>query len=138
MTTLFTHVANINNSLALIKSIQPVTYYYKDEYMKKGVNVATGRQYGFIANDLETIVPELVIPMYSPNFIDPKDEYSTESVEKVEYKGINYIGIIPILTKAIQEQQTLIENQQMEINQLKIQQEEILNKIEELEMRIKN
>ena len=39
--------------------------------------------------------------------------------EKIEYKGINYIGLIPVLIEAIKEQQAQIEELQQQIAELK-------------------
>jgi uncharacterized coiled-coil protein SlyX len=38
---------------------------------------------------------------------------------KTELKGINYIQMIPVLTQALQEQQSLIDKQQSQIEELK-------------------
>jgi hypothetical protein len=62
-----------------VLKLQPVEYIYKSNGSK---------QLGFIAQDIGTILPEVV------------------SFE--ESMSVNYQGIIPILTKAIQEQQDLI------------------------------
>jgi hypothetical protein len=62
-----------------ILQLQPVEYTYKSNGSK---------QFGFIAQDIGTILPEVV------------------SFE--ESMSVNYQAIIPILTKAIQEQQALI------------------------------
>ena len=41
---------------------------------------------------------------------------------------VNYIAVIPILTKAIQEQQQQIEAQQKQIDELKSMLQQVLNK----------
>jgi hypothetical protein len=41
---------------------------------------------------------------------------------------VNYISIIPILTKAVQEQQQVIVNQQKQIDELKALVNQLLNK----------
>jgi len=48
------------------------------------------------------VVPELVVKPSEPE----------------GYMSVNYIGLIPVLVKAIQEQQEIIEKQQEQINQL--------------------
>ena len=42
------------------------------------------------------------------------------------YQSLNYVGVIPLLTKAMQEQQTQMEKQQKEIDELKAQLEMIM------------
>ena len=60
-----------------------------------------GKQFGFIAQDMELVYPELVNEQKQ---VKPKKESSEEKSELVEFKAINYLGLIPILTKVIQEQ----------------------------------
>jgi hypothetical protein len=72
-------IFNIKYGLNDILQLQPVEYTYKSNGSK---------QLGFIAQDIGTILPEVV------------------SFE--ESMSVNYQAIIPILTKAIQEQQALI------------------------------
>lgn len=90
----------IDNALDKIKLLNPTTYLLKkDDY--KMMQFPSERQYGFIAQELEKVFPTLVeagkIPGTSPE-------------ASMEYKSVNYIGMIPVLTKAIQEQQKQIED----------------------------
>ena len=48
--------------------------------------------------------------------IDSPDRASGKS-ERIEFLGINYIGMIPLLTKGMQEQQELIEAQKTELSE---------------------
>jgi hypothetical protein len=72
-------IKGINYGLNEIMQIMPVSYTYKSN---------GEHQLGFIAQDIGVIIPE--------------------SVHFDEYMGVDYQSIIPILTKAIQEQQALI------------------------------
>ena len=62
-------------------------------------------QTGFIAQEVKDVIPELV------NGVEG-------DLEKGETLSINYIGLIPVLTKAIQEQQSQIDNQAATIDAL--------------------
>jgi len=73
-------IKNINYGLNEIMQIMPVSYTYKSN---------GEHQLGFIAQDIGVIIPE--------------------SVHFDGYMGVDYQSIIPILTKAIQEQQAQIE-----------------------------
>ena len=64
---------------------------------------------GFIAHEVQDIVPEAVT--------GEKDAVDDEG--NPEYQGIDQSKLVPLLTKAIQEQQTQIEALQSEINNLK-------------------
>ena len=87
-------------------------------------------QFGFIAQDLEKVLPNLVskqILNVSTNGVGGKEKLEvdengniikTEAVnspennslsQKEEFKGINYTGLISVLTQGIKEQQTEIE-----------------------------
>lgn len=73
-------IKSINYGLNEIMQIMPVSYTYKSN---------GEHQLGFIAQDIGVIIPE--------------------SVHFDGYMGVDYQSIIPILTKAIQEQQAQIE-----------------------------
>ena len=84
-------IANIIDS---INKILPVSYTTIENNKNK---------YGFIAQDLQKILPNVVnIPQ------DNNDMYS-----------IDYISLIPLLTKSIQELSSIVSIQQNEINDLK-------------------
>jgi hypothetical protein len=74
-------------------------------------NPTTVNENGFIAQELQKIMPELV----------------SEGKDKDKLLSVNYTAIIPVLTKAVQEQQAIIEKQQMQINELKALLEKVLN-----------
>lgn len=77
-------VQSMTNAMQIINALKPVTYNYKsDEFPDLGL--ARGFQYGFIAQDLEKVLPNHVLEGANG------------------YKGVNYIMLIPILTKALQE-----------------------------------
>lgn len=91
---------SIDNVLDKIKLLNPTTYLLKkDDY--KLMNFPSERQYGFVAQELEKVFPTLVEAGKIPG---------TTPEASMEYKSVNYIGMIPVLTKAIQEQQKEIED----------------------------
>jgi hypothetical protein len=78
------------SSLDKILKLKPVTYEWKvDEYPEMKFSNST--QLGFIAQDVEKIIPEVV------------------NTNNEGYKGISYEKIVPVLTSAMQEQQKEIE-----------------------------
>jgi hypothetical protein len=84
----------LNYGLNEVLQLKPVSYKWKN---KDDIKL------GFIAQDLINIIPEVV-------FVGD-DENKT--------LGVYYSDIIPVLTKAIQEQQAIIEKQNKEIEALK-------------------
>ena len=106
--------SNIRDSepgLAEVMKLQPRSYTY-DQGDYKNLSLAGGTQIGFVAQELEKILPGLVETNIHSTPTAPGEE---SSVERYEIKGINYIGLIPVLTKAIQEQQELISNLEQRI-----------------------
>lgn len=89
------------NCLDLIAKLNPVTYTWK-EVKDRGME---GTQIGFIAQELETILPGTVV--------------TADDAEKT--KGVKYIELIPIYAKAIQELQQQMEDLRREVAYLKQQ-----------------
>lgn len=109
----------INNALNLISRIDPVSYYYDtDKY--PGIGFDEDRlSYGFIAQDVEKIIPEMV---KDKNIVlNANTEKTPESISNREmetFKVVNYSLMIPILTQAIKEQQVIIEDLRARIEEL--------------------
>jgi len=89
-------IVDIEYGLETVKKLKPRKYKMKanDE-----------EQIGFIAQEVETEIPEVV--------------GAGENPDGVIQKNLSYGQLTAVLTKAIQEQQTLIENLQAEVKALK-------------------
>jgi len=110
------NIKPIKSALSTVLQLEGKSYKYKaDKY--KDLNLSEGNQFGFIAQELETVLPELVSE--SEHQVFSTSENGEKNLdETITYKGVNYIAIIPILTEAIKEQNEIIENQQDLINNL--------------------
>lgn len=98
------NIQDLDKGLEAIIALHPVSYDYKmDEYGFMGFE--EGEQMGFVAQEVQLVIPSLVLDAVHPSA--PVEEGGTG--ESVEYKSLSYIGLIPVLTKAIQEQQDMIE-----------------------------
>jgi hypothetical protein len=87
--TLKTNIHRIHiNATQKLKQFRPVTY----EWITKTDTAMYGTKYGFTAQQIESVMPDLVI------------------TETNGIKHLDYNGIIPILVKALQEQQTKIDS----------------------------
>lgn len=95
-------------ALDQVMRLRPKTYEMKREEFKR-MNLASGRRYGFIAQELQEIFPDLVKEQLDAT---PFPDGDSLNVEPVEYLGVEYIPMIPILTRAMQEQQVQIEDQE--------------------------
>ena len=115
----------LTGALEKVLQLQPKTYFFKtDEY--DHMNLATGPQMGFIAQEVQEIFPEVV----KENVVYfPGEDAEKHEMIKTEYIGINYLSFVPILTKAIQEQQEIIQSQQSLI-------QELMDRLEKLEDKV--
>jgi hypothetical protein len=114
-----TNIRPMSNSLEIIKSLKGVNYEYDvEKYPYLGLSV--GKQYGFIAQELESVVPELVeVHILDVNGCKPMEAKNESNAQLEEFKMVNYVGVIPILVEGIKEQQKMIEEQQKMILDLK-------------------
>ena len=96
-----TNFAPIPHGLAFVKQLKPTAYQFRIERGSEETN--GGVRYGFKAQDIAAIEPESVI-------------VDATNPEKLYYNESN---LIPVLVKAIQEQQTSIETLREEIEVLK-------------------
>lgn len=125
------NIVGIDGALDKIMRLSPSNYEFKtDNY--QNINLAKGSHYGFIAQDIEQVFPELVsnssvvVSRSNSDFRQNRKLFGTvsnqvkeEVIETENIKTVNYLEIIPILTKAIQEQQKQIEELKFEIQKLK-------------------
>ncbi len=94
------NIVSIDSGLDVVAKLNPVTYTYKDDWSKD-----QSTQTGFIAQ-------ELLVALEGKNYVDGIVQQGGE------YMSVAYQNIIPILTKAIQEQQTIINDLKARIETL--------------------
>lgn len=97
-----TNIVPIHDTMSGLSCIQPVSYDWKHKKTK--------REIGFIAQNVQTIYPQLV-----------QQVDSTSKVDTEKILTVNYIGFIPLLTAAIQEQQKELKKLRDEIQDMKKQ-----------------
>ena len=89
------NISPLKSSLKKVLSLEAVSFSWK----KEKNNPAT--HFGFIAQDVQKVIPELVNEMQPVNSKEPEEESRL---------SVNYTGFIPLLTEAIKEQQAQIES----------------------------
>ncbi len=98
-----TNIAPVNGGIQTVMKLKPVTYEWKDP--RNGLkNLATGSTpptIGFISQDVEAVLPQLV--------------YTDTEGRKL----LNYIGLIPVLTRSIQELSAQVDSLKAEVVKLK-------------------
>ena len=88
-------------TLAKVMKLKPSTYLFKNTQEYKFLGLSDEEQIGFLAQELEQEFPQVV------NATIQTDADGEEVVDH-ELKSVNYEALIPVLTKAIQEQQEMI------------------------------
>jgi hypothetical protein len=108
--------ANIQNSiygLSEVLKLRPVSYHLKIDDTKQS-------QIGFIAQEVEPIIPELVVKPTKPE----------------EFYAMRYEQLIPVLTQAIQEQQDIINNLKKTVSEVSAKNERLEKGMENLESKL--
>ena len=87
-----TDVQTFGNALDAVRRFRGVTFNWKPE-----LNKGSDTQIGFIAQEVEAVLPALV------------------STDKEGYKSVAYANAVPVLVEAVKEQQKQIDEQQKQI-----------------------
>lgn len=107
------NITKLENPLAKVMQIEGVNYYFKskDELLATGEDTTykftDTKQIGFIAQDLEQILPEVV------------------STDNKGYKTVEYSKVVALLVEAVKEQQKQIEDLKQENASLKVQADKV-------------
>jgi hypothetical protein len=93
-----TNVSTLGNALSAVMRLRGVTYDWRQDIA--GKHFPEGRQVGFLAQEVEEVLPEVV------------------STDGNGYKSVAYVNVVPVLVEAIKQQQTQIQAQQKQIEDL--------------------
>lgn len=92
------NIQPLGSSLDKIMKLHGVSYDWRtDEFSGRGF--AKGKQIGFIGQNVEKVLPEIV------------------HTDSKGYKAVSYEKVIPVLVEAMKEQQTTIQDQQKELKE---------------------
>ncbi len=104
--TLKSNIRDVNSVRQIISSLVPKNYDFNRAQFPR-LNLPSGNQYGLLSTDVEAVLPNLVAEQTIPasydslgNVVDPA----------YTFKSVNYIGLIPILLKQIQDQQRALDS----------------------------
>ena len=108
-----TDIKDLTDGLEIVKKLRPVTFKYNDDSTDDDGNLLMAStsdkiRFGFIAQEVEEVAPQYV-------------ETITRKIKNVEvddFKTLSAVRMIPMLFKAIQEQQTIIEDLKTRIETL--------------------
>jgi hypothetical protein len=106
-------IEKIPNSLELVRKIQGTKYHFNQEAFPDR-NFGGGLQYGFIAQELEQVIPEATV------------------LNSDGYYAVNYTMLIPVLTEALKEQDKTNQEQDKTITELRNELAELRSQINDL------
>ena len=105
-----TNITDIHYGLADVMKLRPISYQWKNEKLQVG----TGTNLGFSAQAMEKIIPDVVVH----STVKPDAETGKMPSEYSDAYGVKYSELIPVLVKAIQEQQAEIEALKLQVKAL--------------------
>ncbi|MCC7332959.1 MAG: tail fiber domain-containing protein, partial [Flavobacteriales bacterium] len=94
-----TDINNIKGATDVLRKLKPSTFKM-DIVGFPQFNFQDRKQYGFIAQEVESVLPDLVHDSYMPAELD---SLGNEVYPAVSYKSLNYNAIIPITVQAVNE-----------------------------------
>jgi len=112
--SLKTNIDTIENASEILVKLKPKTFYY-DTLNPHGMMFSSNRQFGFIAQDVDSILPELVGTATHPATFDTLGNIT---IPAYTYLTLQYQPFIALLTKGFQEQKLEVDSLKEVINQL--------------------
>lgn len=97
--SLKTNIVPLGSSLEVITQLQPKQYDFISG-LHPDLSLPEGQQAGFLAQELQQVLPSLVRDARIPA---SRDSVGNVISESIDYKAVNYDGIVPYLVGAIQE-----------------------------------
>ncbi len=106
------NIKSVGSIIPELMKLNPVTYEYIESHNPDG-----RKRTGFIAQEMQKIFPQVVIDE------DVDFDEATKKVvkQKSEHLAMNYMELIPITIKAVQEQQAMISDRDAKIQQLELE-----------------
>ncbi|MEJ8842759.1 tail fiber domain-containing protein [Lacibacter sp. H375] len=106
------NVASISNPVERLSQLKPISFEYNTKQYKF-LNLQSGKQYGFLSDNIQAVFPELVKEK-RVSYMQGKNNYKSASIA-----NINETSLIPVLVASIVEQQKQIDQLKSEIEVLK-------------------
>ncbi|MBL0329375.1 MAG: tail fiber domain-containing protein [Bacteroidetes bacterium] len=105
-------IHGITNAMDIINQLNAKTFAFKHSSYPS-MNLPKGLQYGLIAQEVETVLPALITNNVQPAVLDSLGAVVTPAVN---FKGLEYQQLIPILIEGMKEQQSKIDSLNEENN----------------------
>jgi hypothetical protein len=111
------NIQPLGSALSTIGLLNPTTFTF-DQATYPQLSLPSGVQYGLMAQDLEQVLPSLVMDVTHPARIDTLGNVLSPAVDS---KVVNYTPLISVLVAGMQEQQAMITQQNARIDALELQ-----------------
>ncbi len=119
-----TNVQPLTNALSLISRFNPVTFNWTETY-RKDHPALREFNYGFIAQEVEAVIPEMVSIV--------SEKVGEETID--DFRVLNTDALIPILVKSVQELQQQNETLRQRLDQQQAQLEQQAAMIRDLQLK---
>jgi hypothetical protein len=94
------NVTTLTDGIDIVKQLRPVTYKYNSKSEFYTARDDTTTRYGFVADEVKTVAPQYT----------STGEGKVDGVAVSDFKTLSATKMIPMLVKAIQEQQVIIDS----------------------------
>jgi hypothetical protein len=122
-----TNVSNLSSATAMLMAMNPKSYEFVTDYPQ--LNLPAGLQFGLIAQELEEVIPHAVTQVNAPPQFDAE---GNETAPGVDFKGVNYTQLIPVLIAGSNEQDAAIEMNKSKRAELTARLESVQSKLDAL------
>ena len=119
----------LENAMEMITALRPKRYNYRTEEYAQ-LHLPTGNRMGLIAQDVQQVLPTLVLPVSHP------EEYDAETGvvhSAVDYLSLNYTELVPLLIAGMQEQQAALHDQHEDNSAIRAELDELRQRLAQLE-----
>ncbi len=120
-------ILTLDYGLQTLLQLKPVSFVWKEGY------TSGGRKLGFLAQDLLSVIPEVV---KTEDLVHHED--GTSEMVQLDRYGVYYSDLIPVLVKGIQEQQETIAIQEQNITEQANELQTLKQQIQSLQQQLQN
>lgn len=96
------NIQDLTNAMSIIEQLQPKTFEF-NQSAYPSMNLDGGNQFGLIAQDVQSILPELISNNTHPAVFDSLGNIISP---EVNFLGLEYTQLVPILIAGMKEQQS--------------------------------
>lgn len=109
------NIRSFDGALERINGLEVHAFEYANDRLSGKIQLPAGSRIGFSSESLEAQLPGLLSEV---KHSVRKEDKSERGEEVLEFEGVNLLDMIPVLTRAIQEQQEIIEKMENRIREL--------------------